>query len=178
VEIDSPINGEYPARHQPALAGSSVRFSVTQKLEDIQSFTALVLIWPTTPGKGEQALVSCWSAHEDREFGVFSSTHGGVELRIGDSDASAARLICDKPLIEREWSLVVTTFDAATGKAGRRQRTQNLMAKYISFPATSHQPFYQACRFAGKPAPSVRKELTHLASPTRTDPRQNGRNTF
>ena len=122
VEIDSPINGEYPARHQPAFAGSYVRFPPTQKLEDIQSFTALVLIWPTTPGKGEQALISCWSARENRGFGVFIGVHGGVELRIGDGEASAACLACDKPLIEREWALVVATFDAATGKAHLSQR--------------------------------------------------------
>ena len=122
MEIDSPSNGRYPARWQPTFAGSYVRFPLTDRLDALESFTVLGLIWPTTPRKGCQALITRWSERENRGFGLFIGERGGVELRVADGKG-VARVSCEKTLIEREWYLVAGSFDARTQTATVCQRS-------------------------------------------------------
>ena len=117
MEVDSPINGRYPVRRQPTWAGSYVRFPITTELDACESFTVLALVWPTTPKKGRQALMTRWSEREGRGFGLFIGENGAVELRVADGKDEVGRVGCEKPLIEREWYLVAATFDARTGRA-------------------------------------------------------------
>jgi N,N-dimethylformamidase len=117
VELDSPINGDYPARTQHAQAGSYVDLGVTAALDALQSFTLQVLIWPTTPDKGRQAIAGRWSEQLQRGFGLFIAEHGGVELMVGDGEGAVGRVRCGAPLVDREWYLVTATYDADTGVA-------------------------------------------------------------
>ena len=117
VEVDSPINGEYPARAQRAQAGSYVVLGVDAELDALESFTVQTLVWPTTPDKGRQALVCRWSEQTQQGFGLFISESGGAELLIGDGNDEASRVNCEKPLVGREWYVLTATFDAQTGEA-------------------------------------------------------------
>ena len=58
--IETAINGDYEGREQPIHAGSYVSVPAVPALDGITSFTLQAMIWPTTPGKGRQALLGTW----------------------------------------------------------------------------------------------------------------------
>ncbi len=59
-EIAAPFSGEYPGRLQPIDAGSYALVPNSPELAALESFTVQAWIWPTTPHKGEQGLITCW----------------------------------------------------------------------------------------------------------------------
>ena len=59
-EIVAPFAGDYPGRTQIMPAGSHVCVPSSGELKHLKSFTVQVWVFPTTPEKGEQGLVSHW----------------------------------------------------------------------------------------------------------------------
>ena len=84
AEVRCAANGEYPARRQATRAGSYAIVPARPSLDAIESFTLLVLVWPTTPQRGRQGLIGRWSELEARGFGLFLDEHGAAELCVGD----------------------------------------------------------------------------------------------
>jgi N,N-dimethylformamidase len=50
--VDTPANGNYPARAQPLRAGSWAMVPAHEVIGALRSFSIAVLIWPTLPGDG------------------------------------------------------------------------------------------------------------------------------
>ena len=70
-EVDVECNGEVVLEHQPVQAGSYVVVpDASGALLPDGSFTVHAFIWPTTPGKGRQGLVTQWSAPQRRGWGA------------------------------------------------------------------------------------------------------------
>ena len=68
--IPSSVSGEYPGRRQPIYAGSYVLVPDEPRLR-VSSFTVQAFIFPTTPDKGIQALLTKWQALRSAGFGLF-----------------------------------------------------------------------------------------------------------
>ena len=62
--INTPVNGRYRGRKQKIYAGSYAIVPSSGPLEALDSFTVQAMVWPSTPLKGAQALVSKWSARK------------------------------------------------------------------------------------------------------------------
>ena len=56
--VDAAFAGSYPSRVQPVRLGSYGRIDGTEPLGRLGSLTLMATIWPTTPDKGEQGILS------------------------------------------------------------------------------------------------------------------------
>ena len=61
IEVDASFAGRREGRFQPIHGGSYVRVDGTDPLDDLRSFTVQSYVFPTTPEKGEQHLMSRWN---------------------------------------------------------------------------------------------------------------------
>lgn len=113
--IATPANGAYRAREQAIDIGSYGVVDSHPVIRTLQSFTVQAIVWPTTPGRGRQALLGTWSEAGKRGFGLMLDEKGALEFRLGDG-RSAAQLGTGVKLLARRWYLVAASFDAATGR--------------------------------------------------------------
>ena len=56
--VPTPIGSEYPGRIQKIDAGSYAIIPDHPRLREPGSFTVMAMVWPTTPGRGRQALIA------------------------------------------------------------------------------------------------------------------------
>jgi N,N-dimethylformamidase len=115
--VQSAANGEYPARFQPTYAGSHVLVDDGGKLSPSAAFALHAFIYPTTPGKGRQGILTRWSADRQAGFGLFVDDAGRLALLVGDGSGAVATLASDKPLTASVWYSVSASYDSASGKA-------------------------------------------------------------
>jgi N,N-dimethylformamidase len=107
--VDSELAGEYPGHHQRLRCGSYVCIPTGATFPVEQSFTVQAWIWPATPLKAAQTLVSRRSA-DDCGFALRLS-EGRLALCVGD-----AELTLDTPVVERTWYAVTASYDAERGE--------------------------------------------------------------
>jgi N,N-dimethylformamidase len=112
--VETPINGDYPGRAQAINDGSYVTVPSRPILDDITSFTLQALIWPTTPGRGCQALLGKWCDKAQAGFGLYIDDDGAVALRLGDGSGTVETVSAGVPMVAREWHFVAASFDAAS----------------------------------------------------------------
>lgn len=114
-EIDAPFSGEYPGRVQPIDAGSYAVVPSSPALAKLESFTVQAWIWPTTPGKGEQGLITRWRDDPAHGFALFIDVAGALAMRVADGTGNIAEVSTGVRLAERRWYLVSGSYDARTG---------------------------------------------------------------
>jgi N,N-dimethylformamidase len=110
--IATPANGRYKGRPQHIQAGSFVEVASAPPLEILESFSVEAFIWPTTPTKGEQAIISKWS-EGSRGFALIIDEAGSIAMRIGAGDGRVEVIGVGRPLQIRRWYRVGASFDAA-----------------------------------------------------------------
>lgn len=110
LPVPADFEGAYPSREQPVHLGSHcVAPGVGVRLGK-NSFAVAATIWPTTPTKGLQGLVTCMDA--DRSSGFALCVYaGGVRAIVADR-GDAAQASVGKPLRERTWYRVWMQYDA------------------------------------------------------------------
>ena len=91
--VDTPVAGEYPARHQSIHAGSCVVVPGMPDLGALPGFTVLALIWPTLPDRGPQAIISQWLVDVGCGFVLHIDAGGRLAATLG----RRARLPRDRP---------------------------------------------------------------------------------
>src|SRR3569833_1031071 len=69
-EIAASFSGDYKGRKQHIHAGSCVKVPDSRPLRLLESFTVQTFVWPTTPLKGKQAVVSKWSNEDKSGFAL------------------------------------------------------------------------------------------------------------
>ena len=89
-EIDAPFNGEHPGQFQPIDAGSYAVAPHSPILSSLESFTVQAWIWPTTPAKGEQGLITRWRDDRALGFALLIDDTGALAMRVGDGDGNVA----------------------------------------------------------------------------------------
>jgi N,N-dimethylformamidase len=108
--VPSPIDGAYPARHQPIHVGSCAVVPPGRDLDRLASFTVQAMVWPTTPGRGRQTILGTWSAATARGFALELDEAGALALRLdGETIDSGV------PLLPRAWYLVAASYDGRSG---------------------------------------------------------------
>lgn len=115
-EIPAPFSGEHPGRTQIMAAGSYVSVPGSAQLRSLQSFTVQAWVFPTTPHKGEQALVANWCNEPSSGFVLLIDRTGAAAMRLGGGPAGVTEITTAKPLAPRRWHLVVGAYDATTKK--------------------------------------------------------------
>ncbi len=113
--IDAPVNGDYPSRFQPTYAGSYIDIDDAAAFHDTASgLTLQAYIWPTTPSKGQQALMGTWNADQGRGYGLIIDDDGALALVLGDGQQRQT-ISTRVPLHERHWYLIAASIDPAQG---------------------------------------------------------------
>ncbi len=122
--VETPVNGDYLARHQSIDVGSYVEIGKANAF-GLESFTLQARIWPTTPDKGPQALLANWGDTATKGYALAIDDEGGLSLYLGNGK-DLFILGTGVPLLERQWYLVAASFDAETRQVwvGQRPFTQ------------------------------------------------------
>ncbi|MDA4123726.1 MAG: LamG domain-containing protein, partial [Thaumarchaeota archaeon] len=81
-EIETSVSKEYAGRVQKIYKGSFVSVRESKKLNAVRSFTVLTWIYPTTPLKGAQGILTKWSADDGAGYGLFINESGEASLRV------------------------------------------------------------------------------------------------
>ena len=128
--IETPVNKEYPGRHQELPEGSYVLVSDTPTLRLTGSFTIQAWVAPTTLHKGVQGIVTKWSADDEAGYGLFLDRDGNLAVWLGDGKGRVEKVRSSRPLRASvsafasshrmvnlsNWYFVAATFDAEEGK--------------------------------------------------------------
>ncbi len=118
--IPSEIDGVYPGRRQLIHAGSYAVVPAAPVLGAIASFSFQAMIWPTTPGQGEQVIASFW--RDGRGFELFIDETGALSGRVGDGAGHVDSVSSGVPMQSRQWYLAALRLDAETGDLTVLQR--------------------------------------------------------
>ena len=114
--VSSPVSKRRKGRRQAIHAGSYAMVESRRLLETLGSFTVQAMIWPTTPGKGEQGIVTKWDPRSRTGFALVIDDAGSVTLRLGKADGTVEAVSVGKPLLERHWYLAAASYDAESGR--------------------------------------------------------------
>lgn len=106
--VPSAIDGDYESRFQDVCLGSHLIAPLTGTLPD--TFTVSANIWPTTPQKGRQGIVTLIDAAGKSILGLGLGDGGALEFTLGDQ-----AVVLDSPLSSRRWHSVWATVDRDAG---------------------------------------------------------------
>ncbi len=124
--IEAPFSGEYAARSQPSDCGSYAVVPATPELAALDSFTVQAWIWPTTPHKGQQGLITRWQDGPDLGVALLIDDTGALAMRVGGGGGNVAEISTGEPLAMRRWHLVSGSYDAPTGELSVTQEPLNV----------------------------------------------------
>ncbi len=158
VEVASPIDGSYKGRRQELLAGSYVVVADNRRFAGLGSFTVQAMIWPTTPERGAQALISRWDEASGCGFQLGIDEAGHLALTLGDGDGKIESVSSGKALVAREWYLAAASYDAETGQVclvqdpiqdhGQTDDDSDVTQAVSCKPGDPGRPLLMAARFA------------------------------
>ena len=110
-EIDAPFDGSYTGRNQKIHGGSYVIVPHDERMS-VSSFTIQAFIFPTTPTRGRQGILTKWV--NDTGYGLFVDDDGCLAVCIGDGN-NVHKLSSGKPLLRKVWYLAAASYDAESG---------------------------------------------------------------
>ncbi len=113
--VPSPVSGEYPGRNQKIYAGSYA-IVPDHPLLRVRALTLQAFIFPTTPAKGVQGLITKWLAPKACGYGLFIDEDAALALWIGDGAGHVERVSSGKPLLRNVWYAVAASFDPSAGR--------------------------------------------------------------
>ena len=120
-EIDAPFNGEHEGRLQPIDAGSYAVVPQNPAIDGLTSFTVQAWIFPTTPLKGEQGIVTNWQDDPAAGFALMIDSSGALAMRIADGKGGVTDVTTGTALAERRWYLASGSYNASTQVVAVRQ---------------------------------------------------------
>ena len=114
-ELGAKCNGNYEGRNQRIHGGSYVIIPQDDRM-NVESFTLQAYIFPTTPDKGKQGILTKWNEANSSGYGLFVDDEGCLCLMIGDGDGQVFKVSSEKKLMRKVWYLIAASYDAETGK--------------------------------------------------------------
>ena len=115
--VSAPINGDFPGRKQALHSGSYLIAPDSPALRLADSFTLQAWIYPTTPEKGVQGVLTKWSEPDGVGYGLFLDQDGGLSLWLGNPDGTVERVSTGTPLRARQWYFVAGGYDSQNKSA-------------------------------------------------------------
>ena len=85
---------------------------------DPETLTVQAFVWPTTPGKGVQGIITKWS--EGTGFALIVDESGTIALKVVDGQRDTT-VSAGKPMRERRWYRVSGSYDAGSGTVAVEQ---------------------------------------------------------
>ncbi len=128
--VQTPANTSYKGRSQTIESGSYVSIPNSPLLQGLKSFTIQAMLWPTTPDRGTQAIVSKWQDRRRSGFALVIQA-GRLALQLGDGKGTVEVVSTNKNLLARQWYFVAASYDAETGRITLYQEPQ------IDYPTVS-----------------------------------------
>jgi N,N-dimethylformamidase len=144
--VETSVSGEYPARFQPAYAGSYIEVDAPAAFTP-PCVTLQAYVWPTTPQKGRQALLGTWDETHGSGYGLILDDTGALALLFGDGQTRQT-ISTHMPLLERHWYLVTACFDTTSGEVWIGQRP---LVRYAREDTTAER----SARLEVTPAPGA-----------------------
>ena len=127
--VDSPVNGDYTGIKQDFHIGSYVVVPDNLLLQRAGSFTLQAWIYPTTPDKGAQGILTKWSGSEGVGYGLFIDDDGSLALWLGDQSGRVEKVSTGNPLRKGQWYFVAGVYDAEDGKVRLYQEPASMWPK-------------------------------------------------
>lgn len=121
--VDTSISREYSGREQLLRTGSYVIVPDCPHLTPPSGFTLQTWLFPTTPGKGQQGLLTKRSP-TNHGYGLFLDENGALALALGDSSGQQVWVSSGKPLRAGEWYFVAVSYNVQTGQVQLYQESQ------------------------------------------------------
>ena len=116
TRVPSSIDGEYPGRLQEIRVGSYALVPNSPPLGVKRQLTLAAWIYPTTPLKGTQGLITKWSARERSGYGLFIDGNGEIAFCVGDGLGAVDKVSVGEPVSSGEWYFVAGAIDLDAGR--------------------------------------------------------------
>ena len=113
--VATPVSGEYPGRRQDIHTGSHIIVPDVPLLGLHDGFTLHAWIYPTTPQKGVQGILTKWSEAEGG-YGLVLDEGGVLAVWLTDPAGRTEQVRINTPLRSLDWYFVAATFDAHSGE--------------------------------------------------------------
>ena len=126
--VKTGVSGRYKGRKQAIRVGSHTIVPTASALEALESFSLQAMIWPTTPRKSIQGIISKWSAGSKSGFALIIDEKGEAALMVGDGAGRVHIVSTGRRLLDRQWYFVGASFDA------RAQRVRVFQEPLVQFP--------------------------------------------
>lgn len=119
TEVEASCNGPIAVAEQYTQTGSFMEIDGT-RFDPAASFTLHAFIWPTTPAKGRQGILTRFSAASSSGAALGINDQGHLALWLGDGE-KVAEVAASAPLESHIWYFVAAAYDAANGELSIRQ---------------------------------------------------------
>ena len=119
-DVEAVFTGVYPSRYQYSSLGSCMTTAPAPALNRIQDFTIGATIWPTTPHRGEQAIIGRFDPVAGNGYALVIGS-GGAAVLLGHG-GKITRIETGKQLVARRWYRVWACYDSAAGTVRLRQQ--------------------------------------------------------
>ena len=116
--VESSFAGGYCGFEQDIYTGSYVEVLPHKSMALSSGFTVEAWIYPTTPDKGVQGLLTCFSG--SCGYGLVIDEDGSVSLWLGDGQ-TIHKVRTDTPLLPSHWYFLRGCYDSVSGKASVHQ---------------------------------------------------------
>ncbi|WP_040786708.1 N,N-dimethylformamidase beta subunit family domain-containing protein [Nocardia pneumoniae] len=104
--VATHVDADFPGRIQRVHSGSHVMVPHHRRLDLTIEWTLQTLVFPTTPERGIQGLITKWDGASDAGVGLFIGEDGSTQLWVGNGAGNTQRLSAGAPLISGLWYLV------------------------------------------------------------------------
>ena len=153
-EVDASCNGTIAVTEQATQAGSFMIIDESECFDPAAGFTLHAFIWPTTPTKGRQGILTRWEG--DKGAALLINEDACLAVSLGDG-ASTATLVATAPLASHTWYFVSASYDPASGELALSQEAViNAYNSRLSRIVPRDDTWSGACVVASAPvAPDV-----------------------
>ena len=110
--IRTSANKRYKGRKQRIYAGSYAIVESNSALERLKSFTVQAKVWPTTPERGQQAILGKWNPSNKSGFALVIAEDGSLGLTLGNGKGKSETVSLGKSMLSRHWYMVAASWDA------------------------------------------------------------------
>jgi N,N-dimethylformamidase len=112
--VEAPLNGQHRGRPQRLPIGSLALVPNFDAFATLDQFTLTAAVFPTTPGKGRQALIGTWCEKDRTGIGLEIGADRALNLRIGTGHGDPLALSTGIALASHSWYRVAVIFAAET----------------------------------------------------------------
>lgn len=120
-KVQSRADGEYRGRIQRYRKGSYILVRNRPPLRRLSSFTIQAWIYPTTPKKWKQGIITQWGNRKGSAYGLFIDENGQLALNLRGGNGEVEKISSGKDLHAFTWYFVAGTYDERSGIASVRQ---------------------------------------------------------